>query len=156
MAATPRWKVFNSSGEYIAATKHVEDAAILVAANGNGSTIRDGHTKADIRWTEGSEDFPAGESYDRVSIRVMQRCNAVRIKWAIDKGRHYNNAPEAIRQRLDEVLAGGGKLAHEYVNGAVVGFHSEKEMAAYKNPGNTLARVWQRYQPGAQTDWIAV
>jgi hypothetical protein len=77
MASTPRWKVYNSQGQYIAATKHVEDAAALAALNGNGSTIRDGHSKSDIRWIEGSESFSASESYDRVCIVVTERAEQV-------------------------------------------------------------------------------
>jgi hypothetical protein len=67
MAGTPRWKLYNPQGGYVAACKHLEDAACLVALYGTGATIRDGHSKADVVWTEGAEAFPAGESYDRVA-----------------------------------------------------------------------------------------
>ena len=105
MAATPRWKVYNADGEYIAATKHVEDAAALVALNGNGSTIRDGHSKKDIRWMEGTETFPAGESYDRVAISIFNRCEAIR-EWN-EKKRAQNVArsgAEILGRPVDENL----------------------------------------------------
>lgn len=73
MAGTPRYKIYNSQNQYIAATKHIEDGAALCSFNGTGSTIRDGHTKADTVWQEGHEDFPAGESYDRVVLLVHER-----------------------------------------------------------------------------------
>lgn len=74
MGKAPEWKVYNPSGEYVAACKHVEDAACLVALYGNGATIRNpwtGHTKP--LWREGVEEFSAGESYDRVCIVVNAR-----------------------------------------------------------------------------------
>lgn len=77
MARTPEWKVHNPSGEYIAACKHIEDAACLVALYGDGATIRNpwtGHRKP--LWTEGAEDFRAGESYDRVVTVVTSRCSS--------------------------------------------------------------------------------
>lgn len=71
MAGSPQWKVYNAAGVYIASCKHIEDAAVLVAARGDGATIRRQHGKP--LWTEGAEAFPAGESYDRVFDVVMQR-----------------------------------------------------------------------------------
>jgi hypothetical protein len=67
MAGSPTWKVYNATGEYIAACKHVEDAAALCALNGDGTTIRSGHAKSWTVWTEGAESQPAGESYDHVA-----------------------------------------------------------------------------------------
>lgn len=75
MAKTPEWKVFNPSGEYIAACKHVEDAACLVALYGKGATIKNPWTGSmKPLWVEGSEESPAGESYDRVMLVVNERC----------------------------------------------------------------------------------
>jgi len=73
MAAAPRYKVFNPEGRYVAACKHVEDAACLVANYGDGATIRLSHAKRDAAWTEGAEDQPAGESYDHVRNTVWRR-----------------------------------------------------------------------------------
>lgn len=66
MASTPQFKVYNPQGEYVAAVKHLEDGAALVALYGIGATIRLGHLKSGVLWTEGAEDQPAGESYDHV------------------------------------------------------------------------------------------
>jgi len=73
MAASPRWKVFNPQGEYVASCKHVEDAAAIVSSYGEGATIRDGYTTRSIMWTEGKEKQPAGESYDFVHAVVTGR-----------------------------------------------------------------------------------
>lgn len=73
MAESPKWKVYASDGVYVAAFKHIEDAAVLVAARGDGTTIRRSHGKP--LWVEGAEEFSAGESYDRVFDVVMQRAH---------------------------------------------------------------------------------
>jgi hypothetical protein len=46
MANSPRWKVYDHTGQYIASTKFIEDAAAVVALRGDGSQIRDGHSVA--------------------------------------------------------------------------------------------------------------
>ena len=79
MAASPRWKVYKDN-EYRAACHHVEDAAVLVAALGNGATIRGDHTKRSTYWTEGRESFSAAESYDRVA-EVVHKRQAERMPW---------------------------------------------------------------------------
>lgn len=71
MAATPRYKIFTPENEYIASCKYPEDAAVLIANLGNGSQIRDGHTK--VVWNEGAEEQSAAESYDFVAITVRSR-----------------------------------------------------------------------------------
>ena len=71
MASTPEWKVYTQSNEYVAACKYVEDAAAIIAAYGNGSTIRAGHRE--VVWREGEESQPAAESYDFVRITVTRR-----------------------------------------------------------------------------------
>lgn len=73
MASTPRFKVYDADNVYQAACKHPEEAAALVALLGPGSSIRDGHTKADIVWLEGEEASPAGDSYDLAAGTVWQR-----------------------------------------------------------------------------------
>jgi hypothetical protein len=85
MAGAPQFKVYNPSGDYVAACKHGEDAAAIVAGYGDGATIRDGHSKRDIVWTEGAESFPAGESYDGVALLIAERIEA---KWAAARARH--------------------------------------------------------------------
>ena len=63
MSASPRYKVYNTIGEYVASCKHLEDCACLAALYGNGATVRSGHST--VIWTEGKEEITAGESYDR-------------------------------------------------------------------------------------------
>lgn len=70
----PRFKIYKSDGEYIASCKYPEDAAAIVALNGEGTTIRDGHPGR-ILWFEGREDQPATESWDFVATTVHQRLN---------------------------------------------------------------------------------
>jgi hypothetical protein len=73
MAASPIWKVYSATGEYLAACKYVEDAAAVVAAHGEGTQIRLGHASRAAVWTEGKEEQPAGESYDGVVATVLKR-----------------------------------------------------------------------------------
>jgi hypothetical protein len=73
MAGSPPWKVYSSSGEYRAAVRYVEDAAVLVVALGAGATIRHGHNVKDIVWREGDETQSASESYDVVRQTVEAR-----------------------------------------------------------------------------------
>lgn len=61
------YQVFNPSGEHIASTAHVEDAAALLAMNGDDATIR--LSKAVVLYTNG-KDGNAGESYDAVATHV--------------------------------------------------------------------------------------
>lgn len=70
MAASPRYKVYDSDGTYQAACKKVEAAAAVVALYGPGATIRLGHSK--VVWNEGL-DGEAGESYDEVVHTVVSR-----------------------------------------------------------------------------------
>lgn len=77
MAGSPQLKVFNPNGDYIACCKHYEDAAALVALNGNGSTVRLGHSKKDTLWTEGSERISAAESYDEAAQIMIERKDAI-------------------------------------------------------------------------------
>jgi hypothetical protein len=72
MAGAPRLKVYGPSGEYVASCKYAEDAAAVVAAHGTGSTIRLGHRKADVAYTDGI-DGDAGDSYDAVAEVVHKR-----------------------------------------------------------------------------------
>ncbi len=82
MASTPQWKVYTAEREYIAACKHVEDAAALLAIQEDGATIRYGHNV--IAWTQGA-DGDAGESYDAVASLAHERMDAhnrkVHARW---------------------------------------------------------------------------
>ena len=72
MAAAPRFKIFNPQGKYIAACKHIEDAAMVVGSYGDGAQIRDGHAKKYAVWTQGI-DGDAAESVDEVASLANQR-----------------------------------------------------------------------------------
>jgi hypothetical protein len=72
---SPFWKVYMGD-EYRAATKHVEEAACLVAFLGDGATIRADHKL--VVWREGREDQSAAESYDHVVAVAHQRLEAYR------------------------------------------------------------------------------
>lgn len=78
MAATPKYKVFNPSGEYVASCKYAADAAAIVAAYGDGAKIKLGH--AQVLWVEGEEAIEAGDSYDEVASIVHARERAIHEK----------------------------------------------------------------------------
>ncbi len=73
MAATPKYKVFTNTGEYVASCKYAEEAAVLVAALGDGTEIRTSHSKGSVVWREGKEMQSAAESYDYVSDKIAAR-----------------------------------------------------------------------------------
>lgn len=66
MAAAPYWKVYDANGKYQSSCHQIEAAAALMAFYGGGATIRKGHNKRDIVWTEGVSG-EAWESYDNVA-----------------------------------------------------------------------------------------
>ena len=89
MAASPRFKVYNPQGEYIASCKHIVDAAAIVSIYGDGARIKDGGR---IVWAEGREEFSAGESYDQVAEVVWERIrerNIAALKKIEDRQRAY-------------------------------------------------------------------
>ena len=71
MASTPKFKIYTASGEYVAATKYAEDAAVLIAVQGNGATVRLNHRRK--LWTEGTESLSAAESYDYAASVINER-----------------------------------------------------------------------------------
>lgn len=73
MAASPKFKVFDKHGEYLASCKRPEEAAVLMAFLGEGATIRDGHMVKDVVWREGAEEQSAAVSYDYVAEIVEER-----------------------------------------------------------------------------------
>lgn len=73
MAKSPRWKVYDGQGNYLASCKEPEMAAAIIGGVGvEGWTIRHSHRKSDVVWTEGI-DGRAGESYDTVAVLAYQR-----------------------------------------------------------------------------------
>lgn len=69
MAATPRWKIFDSHGKYQASCHELEAAAALMAFYGDGSTVRTGHCLRHIVYTEGKDGL-SSESFDSVLIHL--------------------------------------------------------------------------------------
>lgn len=66
MAASPRYKVVNPEGEYVASFKYLEDASMLVSVLGEKTKVYDSVVaKRNLLWTEGAEEFSAGDSADR-------------------------------------------------------------------------------------------
>jgi hypothetical protein len=72
MAASPRFKIYDSADQYQAACHEPEAAAVLVSFYGDGASIRDGHQAKHSLWTEGLDGL-AGESYDHVAQMIEQR-----------------------------------------------------------------------------------
>lgn len=60
MAGSPKFKIYRDK-EYVGAVKFAEDAAALVGVSGMG-VVKYDHKH--IVWREGSEPFPAGDSWD--------------------------------------------------------------------------------------------
>lgn len=73
MAASPPLKVYDADNEYRASFHHAEDAASFVAFLGDGATIRSGHSRKHILWSEGHEEQPASESFDFVATVAYAR-----------------------------------------------------------------------------------
>jgi len=69
MASTPRFKVY-FDGEYVAACKYAEDAAVLCAAR-SGGQVKLGHRR--ILWDEGNEATNAADSYDVAAETMLAR-----------------------------------------------------------------------------------
>jgi hypothetical protein len=67
-----KWKIYNPSGEYVAACAYAEDAAALASVLGDGTTVRADHSKAWTCWTEGV-DGNAYESYDEAAAHMRSR-----------------------------------------------------------------------------------
>lgn len=80
MAASLQLKLYTRSNKYIAAFDYPSDAAILLAALGEGTTLRYGHAKRDIVWHEGQEETSANESYDVVAEVVKARIHKILYK----------------------------------------------------------------------------
>ena len=57
MGASPKYKIFTHTGEYIASCKHATDAAFLASSYGAGATVRIAHSKKAIVFTEGEHVF---------------------------------------------------------------------------------------------------
>ncbi len=70
MGASPKWKVYDPSNNYVASVRDTDGASLLMDLYGDGSTIRLDHRR--IVWTEGA-DGKASESYDETAIKIKER-----------------------------------------------------------------------------------
>ena len=70
MGASPKWKVYDASNNYVASVRDTDGASLLMDLYGTGSTIRLDHRR--IVWTEG-KDGRASESYDQTAITIKER-----------------------------------------------------------------------------------
>ncbi len=78
---SPRWKVHDENGQYVAACKLVEDAAAVLGGHLPGSCIRDGWAKNRVVWREGEDaDGYASDSYDEVAETVERRAREIRAE----------------------------------------------------------------------------
>ncbi len=78
MAQSPEWKVYRNK-EYIGCCRYAEDAAALVALG--GGVVKHGHSV--LVWTEGAEQFSAGESYDGAAAIMIARLRKHNIATAV-------------------------------------------------------------------------
>lgn len=76
MGATPALKIYTAEGDYVGSAKEVMGAGVMAQAYGEGSTIRLGHNKASIVWTEGI-DGEICESYDTAGALMVERAIAI-------------------------------------------------------------------------------
>jgi len=76
MAASPQFKVYSASGEYIGCVKYAEDAAVLVGicGGGDGAKVKWQHSK--VVWTQGV-DGDAAESYDAAAQEIETRLGVI-------------------------------------------------------------------------------
>lgn len=75
---TPRIKVFDASGQYQASTHDYAAAACLMGLYGDGATVRLGHSKGDVIWTEGA-DGSVADNFDLLGEVIQahdERVNA--------------------------------------------------------------------------------
>lgn len=99
MAGSPPWKVYDAERRYRASTAGIVEAAVLVSFLGDRATIRNGHNKRDVVWTEGAgHDGAAGESYDHV-CDVVEGRRAARQEAARRTLLDYDRAEPARQER---------------------------------------------------------
>lgn len=73
MSRSPKYKIINPQGEYVASCKYAEDAAMIVAAYGDGAKVRYDSTNGRVVWHEGHETTFAADSYDEVANVIHTR-----------------------------------------------------------------------------------
>ena len=76
MKQAPALNVYTAEGEYVGSAVEVMGAGVIAQAYGEGSTIRLGHLKAGIVWTQG-KDGDVCESYDTAGALMVERAVAI-------------------------------------------------------------------------------
>ena len=71
MATTPKYKIYDSDGQYQASVKDPVAAAALMALYGTGASVKLKHQQ--VLWVEGMEDTPAHESYSEAERLILWR-----------------------------------------------------------------------------------
>jgi hypothetical protein len=74
MASSPALKVYSPEGEYVGSAKELMGAGVMAQVYGDGSTIRLGHNKKSILWTEGVDGFIC-DSYDTAGAKMLTRAH---------------------------------------------------------------------------------
>lgn len=87
------WKIYSERDRYVAATKFTTEAAMLVAALGDGASVKYQHHT--LAWAEGKEGFSAADSYDDAGEMMIARVNASRL----DARETYEREQAVIRAR---------------------------------------------------------
>jgi len=89
MAGSPKYKVYDNDGVYVASCKSLEDAAILVGIGyTDRGTVRLGH--GPILWTNGV-DGNAADSYDGAAHTMAQRESTIHTVAFAQAYRHTEN-----------------------------------------------------------------
>lgn len=70
MAGSPKYKIYTSRGEYVAACKYAEDAACVVGNQGTGATVK-ANGRIVYRTVEMSADG-LSDSFDAIADQIMQ------------------------------------------------------------------------------------
>lgn len=86
MAAAPALKIYTPQDEYIGCVKYTIYAALLMAGMPDGSTVRLGHRKRDIVYTEGASGC-AAESYDEAAEKIQVGIDALHAKARAERER---------------------------------------------------------------------
>jgi hypothetical protein len=89
---TPRFKVIDPTGEYVASCADAQAAAALAALYGKGTVVRDKRVCV-VVWHEGREEQPAGESYDWAARLMWQRINDAHDRALLRMANRYGAVP---------------------------------------------------------------
>lgn len=81
MAKKLPFHIYTKQGEHIASLSNLEDAARLM---GTGRIVRWG-ARGPVLWSEGFEDFSAGESFDKAARVMWDTLIASDVRLTVDE-----------------------------------------------------------------------